>query len=131
MDTSLLTLRGHEDPVLSVAFGGDGKRIVSGSSDNTVRVWDAEAGSEPLLTLRGHEREVRSVAFSGDGKRIVSGSEDRAVRVWDVSPTDVELARLTATASFIAAGRIDDTGALVRLSPPELREQWRKAQGDW
>jgi WD40 repeat protein len=44
-----------------VAYSPDGRRIVSGSGDNTVRVWDAESGKE-LRFLLGHERIVTSVA---------------------------------------------------------------------
>ena len=65
-----------------MAFSPDGKRIVTGSGDETVKVWDAETGQE-VLTLKGHAGAVISVAFSPDGKRIVSGSEDRTVKVWD------------------------------------------------
>ena len=49
----LLTLKGHTDRVTSVAFSPDGKRIVSGSDDKTVKVWDARQGQE-LLSLKGH-----------------------------------------------------------------------------
>ena len=59
-------------------------RIVSGSDDKSVRVWDASTGRH-VLTLDGHTNWVRSVAFSSDGTRIVSGSEDNSVRVWDAS----------------------------------------------
>jgi WD40 repeat protein len=69
--------------VRSVAFSPDGTRIVSGSYDNTVRVWDTVSGAEALPPLRGHESWVNSVAFSPDGTRIVSGSHDDTVRVWD------------------------------------------------
>ena len=69
----ILTLKGHTDMVISVAFSPDGKRIVSGSGDQTVKVWDADKGQE-ILTLKGHTAMVSSVAFSPDGKRIVSGS---------------------------------------------------------
>ena len=48
-----LTLKGHTNEVTSVAFSPDGKRIVSGSRDNTVKVWDAASGQE-TLTLKGH-----------------------------------------------------------------------------
>ena len=58
--------------------------IVSGSSDNSVRVWDASTGAQ-LKVLNGHTATVNSVAFSPDGTRIVSGSTDKSVRVWDAS----------------------------------------------
>jgi WD40 repeat protein len=82
-----LTLKGHADWVTSVSFSPDGKRIVSGSFDRTVKVWDAQTGEE-LLTLKGHSGNVRSVSFSPDGKRIVSGSSDETVKVWDISSLD-------------------------------------------
>lgn len=50
-DSSSLSLRGHERWVTSVAFHPDGERIVSGSSDDTVKVWDSRTGKE-LMTLR-------------------------------------------------------------------------------
>ena len=58
----------------SVSFSGDGSRIVSGSSDKTVRVWDAVSGECVLGPLEGHTDLVRSVSFSADGRRVVSGS---------------------------------------------------------
>ena len=60
----LQTLEGHSDPVLSVAFSPDGQRIVSGSYDDTIKLWDAQTGSE-LRTLQGHSDWVYSVASSG------------------------------------------------------------------
>ena len=56
-----------------MAFDREGRRIVSGSDDNTVRVWDAATGAE-LACLRGHDSWVTSVAFDREGRRIVSGS---------------------------------------------------------
>ena len=75
--------QGHTDYVRSVAFSPDGTRIVSGSSDKTVRVWDADRGVQIGSPLEGHTSNVISVAFSPDGTRIVSGSSDKTVRVWD------------------------------------------------
>ena len=76
-------LRGTQS-VQSVAFSRDGKRIVSGSGDNTVRLWDGATGKPIGEPLKGHSFSVDSVAFSPDGKRIVSGSGDSTIRLWDV-----------------------------------------------
>ncbi|CCA74344.1 related to WD40-repeat protein (notchless protein) [Serendipita indica DSM 11827] len=75
--------RGHEDMVLAVAFSPDGSRIVSGSMDKTIRLWDADNGQLSGQPLLGHETGVGSVAFSPDGSRILSGAGDGTVRLWD------------------------------------------------
>ncbi|KAH8822265.1 hypothetical protein DL96DRAFT_1748461 [Flagelloscypha sp. PMI_526] len=61
---------------------GDSFRIVSGSDDKTVCIWDAESGMQ-LRRLDGHTRAVNYVVLSPNGKRIVSGSDDKTVRIWD------------------------------------------------
>ena len=76
------TWRGHSKPVTSVAFSPDGTRIVSGSHDNTLKVWDAQTGQE-TLTLTGLHDPDSSVAFSPTGTRIVSGSHSNTLKVWD------------------------------------------------
>src|SRR5437763_14725675 len=68
---------------ISVNFPPDGKTLASGSSDNTVRVWDVAQGTT-IKELKGHSCYVYSVNFSPDGKTLVSCSVDNTVRVWDV-----------------------------------------------
>ena len=94
-------LTGHTDPVTSVAFSPDGKRIVSGSWDKTVRVWDAATGQPVGAPLTGHTDWVTAVAFSPEGKRIVSGSCDKTLRLWPTypDPASAMCAKLTTNMS--------------------------------
>ena len=70
--------------VMAIAFSPDGTQIVSGSDDETIRLWNAVTGQQVGEALRGHEHSVCSVAFSPDGTHIVSGSYDKTIRMWDV-----------------------------------------------
>ena len=111
---------GHSGRVNSVAFSPDGKTIASGSSDNTIRLWNAKTGAT-LKILTGHRYDVNSVAFSPDEKTIVSASDDRTVRLWDVNTGNQLLDPLTGhggvvySVAFspdgktIASGSSDDT----------------------
>ena len=59
----------------------DGKLLLTGGEDSTMRLWDLETGKE-VRRFAGHEGRVRAVAFSPDGKLGLSGSLDRTVRLW-------------------------------------------------
>src|SRR5262249_29969840 len=75
------------DRVGCVAFSPDGHRLVSASSDRTIRFWDAtplrgDEGQE-RLTFTKHSNEIRSVAISPDGQQVASAGMDSVVKVWD------------------------------------------------
>ncbi|PAV17406.1 WD40 domain containing protein [Pyrrhoderma noxium] len=80
-------LKGHSASVTAVTYSPDGSRIVSGSEDNTIRVWDAKNSRHRLVCrpITGHTDRVSSVSFSPDGKQILSGSYDKTIRIWDAS----------------------------------------------
>ncbi len=70
--------------VWSVNFSPDeGKTLVSGSDDKTIKLWNVEKRQE-IRTLHGHNSRVRSVNFSPNGKTLVSGSDDKTIKLWDV-----------------------------------------------
>ncbi|WP_290708457.1 hypothetical protein [Anabaena sp. 54] len=93
-----LTLSGHSGWVQAVAVTADGKRVISGSSDNTVKVWNLETGEEQL-TLSGHSSSVLAVAVTADGKRVISGSRDNTVKVWNLE-TGEEIAAFSGDSHF-------------------------------
>ena len=74
---------GHESDVLCVGYSPSGTRVVTGSRDKTIRIWDVESGSVVGEPLTGHTDSVCSVAYSPDGRCIISGSFDRTIRIWD------------------------------------------------
>ncbi|CEJ62505.1 hypothetical protein PMG11_11002 [Penicillium brasilianum] len=78
------SMGGHSDKVKAVAFSPSGKRIASGSHDETIKIWDARTG-DLEKTLAGHSDWVYAVAFSPDGKHIVSGSDDNTIKFWEIA----------------------------------------------
>lgn len=85
-------LTGHSDPVWSVAFSKNGKRMVSGSYDKTIRVWDfRRIGTKTIVdgfTLRGHTKYINSVCVTPDGRMVASASGDGTLRLWDTDLFD-------------------------------------------
>ena len=128
-DQSRMTLRGHSDEVHGMAVSPDSKRIVSGSVDKTVKVWDVATGAE-LMTLRGHDEGVGSVAFSPDGKRIVSGSEDNTIKIWDAA-TGAELMTLRGHSDKVWSVAFSPDGKrIVSGSRDKMVKVWDVTNGD-
>ncbi len=76
-------MQGHNNSVNTIAFSPDGKYLISGSSDKTVRIWSVELQKE-VITLKGHILKVNSVAFSPEGVHFVSASDDRSIKLWNI-----------------------------------------------
>ena len=77
------TLSRHTGIVSAVAMTRDGKNLITGSYDKTVRLWSIKTG-KLLRTLSDYTNEIHCVAVSGDGKLVASGSTDNTVKIWEI-----------------------------------------------
>ena len=96
----------HTDQVWSVTFSSDGRSLVSGSADKTVKFWDMQTGGA-IRTFSGHTEAVSSVSISVDSATVASGSWDKTIRLWDTQtgecchvikqPKEVDLVKFSPT----------------------------------
>ena len=113
-------LEGHTDRVRSLVALADGC-VVSGSWDNTLRVWNAATG-ECERTLEGHTGVVRSLVALADG-RVVSGSVDKTLRVWNAATGECERT---------LEGHTDEVTSLVALADGRVVSgSWDKTLRVW
>jgi WD40 repeat protein len=125
----LLELVGHAEEVSSVAVSAEGTRIVTGSDDNTARVWDAASGAL-VATLAGHTGPVSGVAISGDGGLVVTASADATAMIWDVGSPAAPRAVLKNHALALSAVALSADGRLVvSASADKSIRIWESATG--
>jgi WD40 repeat protein len=82
-----------------VAWSADGRRVLTGGDDGTLRLWDAGTGRE-LVRCLGHQGRVWGVVISADGRRALSGGADKTVRLWDLA-SGQELCRCTGHTGLV------------------------------
>jgi len=131
----LLTLSGHEGPVVGVAVHPQGTHVATAGADGTAALWPVSrllAGGEqdtaaPAVTFAGHEAEVVDVAFSADGALLATASRDQTARVWDTATGDLLLTLsghedsvrdvlFTADGNFLVTGSSDMRARIWDLS---------------
>ena len=78
-DRPVLTLQ--HSGANGISFSPNKKHLASWSSDQTVRIWNAETG-QLMQTLEGHASQVMAVCYSEDGALVASGSTDLSVKIW-------------------------------------------------
>ncbi len=83
------------------AFSPDGTRVITGSQDKTLKLWDVSSGAE-LRTLEGHTGPVSAVAFSPDGRQVISGSADTSMKVWNIDSGKLLASLLSRDGEWLA-----------------------------
>jgi WD40 repeat protein len=117
----------HMHTISSLAYSADGSRLVSGSWDHTVRLWDAATGKE-LLRLGGQPEGFSSVAISPDGKLLAGGNMNRTLFVWNAR-TGKELYRREKLENTVFGLQFDAQGkTLAGVSGNSVR-LWEAATG--
>ena len=120
--------KGIPSSVESAAFSPDGRRIVTASSDNTARIWDAATGKQ-IAVLQGHTGWVQSAAFSPDGRRIVTASDDNTARLWDAA-TGKQIAALQGHTDGVQSAAFSPDGRrIVTASSDHTARIWDAATG--
>ena len=104
-------IQGHKQIVTSLALSANGKLLVSGSRDKTIKIWDARSGKE-ILTLTGHIGYVNSVAITPDSKTIITGSQDTTIKLWDIQ-TGKEIRTLRGHTSLVDSVALSPDGRAI------------------
>jgi serine/threonine protein kinase len=90
---------GHSGSIKCLAFSADGKRLITGSDDKTIRLWDVSTGRE-IQRFSRHTAGITALAFRADTTQFASASRDQTVRLWDLR-SGLEVGTLDAHAGTV------------------------------
>jgi hypothetical protein len=131
--STVRTLTGHLAAIRDVAIAPDGKTIVSGSLDGTIKIWNLVDG-KLVRTLPGHRDWVFSIALSPDGKTIASSSRDGTIKIWNLAdgkllrtisaPRPIYTIAIAPDGKTLAGGDIRDTVSIWNMTNGESIRSW-------
>ena len=111
-----------------MVFSPDGKKVLTGSWDNTAKLWDAGSG-QAEKTFTGHTSYVSSVAFSPDGKKVLTGSRDKTAKLWDAGSGQAEKT-FTGHTSSVSSVAFPPDGKKILTGSSDWSAKWWDIQHD-
>lgn len=102
---------GHTGEITSIAYSSNGRFLISGSNDTTIKVWDVATGAL-IRTLSGHIDTVSTVAWIPNSMNIVSGSWDSTIKIWDAT-TGLCSVSINASTGFIHTISVSPDGKYI------------------
>ncbi|MBD2205328.1 serine/threonine protein kinase [Calothrix sp. FACHB-1219] len=123
------TLKGHSNPVDSVAISPDGNTLASGSWDKTIKLWNLATG-EQIRTFSGHSDTVNSVAFSPNGNTLASGSWDKTIKLWNLATGEQIRTLKVHSNTVISVAFSPDGNTLASGSSDKTIKLWNLATGE-
>ena len=120
---------GHQHMVTSIQYRQDGRRIVSGGYDGSVRTWDPMTGKQVQL-FAGHQRPVTDVSYSGNGKWIASASHDGTVKIWSSRSGALEKTLTGHEGSVLCVAFSPDGERIASSGVDQIIRIWNRESGE-
>jgi len=119
--------KSHLRAVRTLVFSPDGKKLISGSDDQTLKVWDAGTREE-VAVFSGHRRRVSQCAISAEGTRVISADTAGGIRIWDTT-TGLEIAPLKGHYRSVEFRCSPDAKRLVTMDAAHHLRLWDAYSG--
>lgn len=125
------TLSGHKELVYSVSFSPDGKHLLSGSFDKTLKLWDVATGKEvkTYAGASGHNDLILTTAFNPDGLSFASGAKDNTIKLWDMPASGGFREYPGSTAPIVSEAITSDGSKLATGQQDGLIRIWNTSDG--
>jgi WD40 repeat protein len=108
-------LRGHTEAIVSASFSTDGRSVITGSADDTARIWNVATGSSRQLV--GHEAALTAATFSPDGRTVLTASRAGEVRTWSAA-SGMRLKSLIGHVALVSDARFSPDGRWIVTAGP-------------
>lgn len=135
-----LNINAHPGWVTAVGYSPDNSRIITGGSDNKIKIWDTLGNV--IDTLISHLDDITTVRYTPDGSKIVSSSKDNTIKIWDaasgnllqtitVSNADVNAIDISPNGNYIASASSDTTIRVWSLNNYSLLSTYAMANSGY